>query len=89
MGEDATAIVDRMTDRLRSDSDPRGCAQFLQAVEPRFPPGKKNVRIAAFRGAQKDEFLKIVVCPRRPENRTRDYGVPAEAIVSPSGLADE
>src|SRR5688572_3658911 len=67
MGEDAAARVDRMTDRLRADSDSRGCAQFLQGIEPGLPPGKKNIRIAALRGAQKNDFVEIVLCPRRSE----------------------
>ena len=51
MAKDATARIDRMTDRLRADSEPAGCAQLLQGIEPGLTPGKKNIRIAALRGA--------------------------------------
>src|SRR6185436_2660070 len=70
--EDAPAGINRVAYRLRSDSNSRRCAQFLQTVEPGLTPGKKNIRIAALRRAEKNQFVEIVPCPGRAEERAGD-----------------
>ena len=63
-----------MSDRMGSDPDSRGGAELFEAVQARLLSSDERSRTAAFRGAEIDQPVQIVVAAGQAEDRSAITG---------------
>src|SRR5262249_47269245 len=65
VGCDASGDIDRMSNRVSTESETAFSSHLIEGIYPQIPLGIKDVRVAGVSGPQVDKLVEIIVAARQ------------------------